>query len=39
MMLSKELKNAFIGRKRKEKEGERRRREEGREYGYSIEYF
>ena len=36
MMPSKELKNAFLGRKRKEKE-ERRRRKEGR--GNSIEDF
>ena len=37
MMPSKELKNAFLGRKRKEKEEERIRRKEGR--GYSIEDF
>ena len=37
MMLSKELKNTFLGKKRKEKEGERRRRKEGR--GYSIDDF
>ena len=37
MMPSKELKNAFLGRKRKEKEGERRRRKEGKVY--SIEDF
>ena len=37
MMSSKELKNTFLGRKRKEKEEERRRRKG--ERGYSIEDF